>query len=115
MSQKVIGWTSCYSGVCPVVTFTEDRRRALVERIRKRRYEFNHADHSFLPYCAPVYGDMVTCELNKTQWDGVMSEAYKDSPRGPRLLPQDAIDDVPVEGILYEKKKFYMEGDGNNG
>lgn len=115
MSQKVIGWTSCYSGTCPVVVFTEDRKRALVERIRKRRYEFNHVDHSFLPYCAPVYGDQTTCELTKPQWDDVMLEAYKDTPRGQRLLPQDAIDDNPIDGILYEKRKFYQEGDNDNG
>lgn len=115
MSQKVIGWTSCYSETCPVVAFTTDRKKALVERIRKRRYEFNHQDHAFLPYCSPVYGDHVTCELTKQQWDSVMSEAYKDSPRGQRLLPQDAIDDIPVNGILYEKRKFYQEGENNNG
>ena len=115
MSQKVVGWTDCYSNNCPVVTFTEDRRKALIERIKKRRYEFNHADHCFLPYCAPVYGDKVMCELTKPQWDSVMSEAYKDIPRGQRLLPQDAIDDTPVNGVLYEKKKFYMEGENNNG
>ena len=115
MSEKVIGWTSCYSGACPVVTFTEDRKKALVERIRKRRYEFNHADHCFLPYCAPVYGDKVTCELTKPQWDRVMSEAYKDMPRGARLIPMDSIEDKPVGGILYEKRKFYQEGDSSNG
>lgn len=115
MSQKVIGWASCYSNTCPVATFTEDRKRALIERIRKRRYEFNHQDHAFLPYCAPVYGDKVMCELTKPQWDSVMSEAYKDMPRSQRLLPQDAIDDIPMNGILYEKKKFYMEGENNNG
>ena len=115
MSQKVIGWTSCYSGTCPVVTFTEDRKKALIERIRKRRYEFNHADHCFLPYCSPVYGDKVTCELNKAQWDSVMSEAYKDSPRGPRLLPQDVITRPPKNDILFEKEKFEQEGDDNNG
>lgn len=115
MNQSVIGWTSCYSGVCPIVTFTEDRRKALIERIKKRKYEFNYQDHAFLPYCAPVYSDKVTCELTKKQWDDVMSEAYKDMPRSQRLLPQDAIDDKPVNGILYEKKKFYMEGDDDNG
>ena len=115
MSQKVIGWTDCYSNNRPVVTFTEDRKKALIERIRKRRYEFNYADHCFLPYCAPVYGDNVMCELTKAQWDSVMSEAYKDMPRSQRLLPQDAIDDYPIDGILYEKRKFYTEGESNNG
>ena len=101
--MTVVGWTSCYSGTCPVATFTTDRKKALVERIRKRRYEFNFQDHSFLPYCAPVYNDNTMCELNKAQWDSVMAEAYKDTPRSQRLLPQDAIDDTPIDGILYEK------------
>lgn len=113
--STVIGWTDCYSGAYPVVTFTEDRKKALVERIRKRRYNFNFADHQFLPYCCPVYGDKVMCELTKPQWDSVMSEAYKEIPRGPRLLPQDVITSAPKNDVLYEKEKFQQEGDGNNG
>jgi hypothetical protein len=44
-----------------------------------------------------------------------MSEAYKDSPRGPRLLPQDIIARSPKNGILFEKEKFEQEGEINNG
>jgi len=106
----VIGWCDCYSGTCPVVTFTADRKKALVERIKKRRYNFNFQDHCFLPYCAPVYEDGVMCELTKPQWDAVMSEAYEDSPRGARLTPMDAIEDSPQDSILYEKKKFKERG-----
>ena len=113
--SSVIGWTSCFEGTYPTVTFTEDRKKALVERIRKRRYNFNFADHQFLPYCCPVYGDKVVCELNKAQWDRVMSEAYGDMPRGPRLMPMDVIT-IPVKnGILYEKEKFIEEGDCSHG
>ena len=104
--STVIVWTDCYSGNYPVVTFTPDRKKALVERIRKRRYVFNHADHCFLPYCCPIYDDKVVCELNKAQWDGVISEAYKDIPLGQRLLPQDAITRPPKNGVIYEKEKF---------
>ena len=111
----VVGWTDCYSNNYPVVTFTENRKKALVERIRKRRYNFNHQDHCFLPYCCPVYEDKVMCELTKPQFDTVMAEAYKELPRGQRLLPRDVIEDKPINGVLYEKKKFYMEGDNNNG
>ena len=111
----VVGWTDCYSGNYPVVTFTESRKKALVERVRKRRYNFNHADHCFLPYCCPVYEDKVMCELTKPQFDAVMAEVYKELPRRQRLLPQDAIEDKPVNGTLFEKKKFYQEGDNNNG
>ena len=113
--STVIGWTSCYSGTCPVVAFTEDRKRALVERIRKRKYDFNHADHCFLPYCSPVYEDRVMCELNKAQWDNVMEDAYKNMPRSQRLLPQDVITRPPKNGILFEKEKFEQEGANNNG
>lgn len=112
--SSVIGWTSCYEGNYPVVTFTPDRKKALVERIRKRKYVFNHADHCFLPYCCPVYEDKVVCELNKAQFDSVMTEAYKDIPLGQRLLPQDVIARPPKNGIIFEKEKF-EEGDNNNG
>ena len=113
--SSVVGWTDCYSGAYPVANFTEDRKKALVERIRKRRYNFNFADHQFLPYCSPVYEDKVMCELTKPQFDGVMAEAYKELPRGARLLPQDVITSTPKNGVLYEKEKFQQEGDNNNG
>lgn len=112
--MTVVGWSDAYGGAVPTVTFTAERRKALVERIRKRKYNFNHFDHEMLG-CAPVYDDKVMCVLTKTQFDDVMSEAYKDIPRGQRLLPQDAIDDKVINGVLYEKKKFYQEGDNNNG
>ena len=115
MNYSVVGWTGAYEGYCRTVAFTEERKKALVERIRKRRYNFNHADHLYLPYASPVYNDNVTCVLTKPQWDSVMNEVYKDIPLGQRLMPQDAIDDIPVEGVLYEKKKFHTEGENNNG
>lgn len=112
--MTVVGWTDAYGGAVPTVNFTAERKRALIERIRKRRYNFNHFDHEMLG-CSPVYDDKVMCVLNKPQFDNVMNEAYKDIPRDRRLLPYDIIDDTPVDGILYEKKKFYMKGDNNNG
>lgn len=110
----VVGWCDCYSGVYPTVTFTTDRKKALVERIKKRRYNFNYADHCFLPCCCPVYEDRTVCELTKSQFDEVMSEAYKEIPRGQRLLPQDAIARPLKNGILFEKEKFEQEGDQSN-
>ena len=112
--MTVVGWTGAWDGVVPTASFTEERKRALVERIRKRKYNFNHADHEFLPYASPVFDDKTTCVLTKPQWDNVMAEAYKDIPFGQRLMPQDAIEDKPFDGILYEKKKFYIEGDNGN-
>ena len=112
--MTVIGWSDAYGVSVPTVTFTSERKKALVERIKKRKYNFNHFDHEMLG-CAPVYDDKVMCVLTKSQFDDVMSEAYKDVPRGQRLLPQDVIDDKIIDGVLYEKKKFYQEGEQNHG
>lgn len=109
-----MGWSDAYGGAVPTVPFTTERKRALIERIRKRKYNFNYFDHEMLG-CAPVYDDKVMCVLTKSQFDDTMAEVYKDIPRGQRLLPQDVIDDKIVSGVLYEKKKFYQEGDQNNG
>ena len=112
--MTVIGWSDAYGGAVPTVTFTAERRKALVERIRKRKYNFNYFDHEMLG-CAPVYNDRVMCVLTKPQFDDIMSEVYKDMPRGQRLLPQDVIT-IPVQqGILFEKEKFIEEGERNNG
>jgi hypothetical protein len=113
--MTVVGWTGAWDGHVPTVTFTEERKRALIERIRKRRYNFNHADHEFLPYASPVFNDKTTCVLTKSQFDSVMAEAYKEMSRGQRLMPQDIITRPAKGGILYEKEKFEKEGDGNNG
>ena len=113
--STVIGWCDLYGGVVPIASFTEDRKKALIERIRKRRYNFNHFDTMMLPFCSPVYSDRVTCEITKQQWDSVMTEAYKEIPLGQRLLPQDVITTPVKNGILFEKEKFAMEGDGDNG
>ena len=113
--MTVVGWTGAWDGNVPTVTFTDERKRALIERIRKRRYNFNHADHEFLPYASPVFNDKTTCVLTKSQFDSVMAEAYKEMPRGQRLMPQDVITRPAKNGILYEKEKFEQEGDGNNG
>jgi hypothetical protein len=112
--MTVVGWCDAYGGAVPTVTFTTERKKALVERIKKRRYNFNHFDHEMLS-CAPVYDDKVMCVLTKSQFDDVMSEVYKDVPRGQRLLPQDIITRPLKNGILFEKDKFAEEGDDNNG
>ena len=111
----VVGWTDAFGGQCREVPFTKERQKALVERIRKRRYNFNHQDHQFLPYASPVFDDNTTCVLTKVQWDSVMDEAYGDMRRGPRLMPQDIITRAPKNGVLYEKDKFAEEGENNNG
>ena len=112
--NSVIGWAYAYDKAVPTVTFTAERKKALVERIRKRKYNFNHFDHEMLG-CAPVYDDKVMCVLTRAQFDDVMTEAYKDILRGPRLLPQDVITSPVKGGVLYEKEKFKQEGEINNG
>jgi hypothetical protein len=113
--MTTIGWCDAYGGAVPTSTFTKEKEKALIERIKKRRYNFNHADHEFLPFASPVFNDKTTCILTKAQWDKVMSEAYKDVPRGQRLMPQDVITRPAKGGILYEKEKFELEGERNNG
>ena len=112
--MTVTGWTGAWDNVVPTSTFTKEKERALIERIRKRRYNFNQFDHEMLPYASPVFNDKTTCILTKAQWDKVMAEAYKDIPRGQRLMPQDVIDRPAKNGILYEKEKF-EEGENDNG
>ena len=113
--MTVVGWTGAWDNIVPTSIFTKEKEKALIERIRKRRYNFNQFDHEMLPYASPVFNDKTTCILNKSQWDKVMSEAYKDIPRGQRLMPQDVITRPAKSGILYEKEKFELEGDNNNG
>ncbi len=113
--MTVIGWTDAYGSGYSAATFTTERKKALIERIRKRKYNFNHADHQFLPYAAPFYDDNVVCVLTKPQWDSVMSEAYDDMSRGARLMPMDIIDRQPIKSVLYEKEKFEPKGDVDNG
>jgi hypothetical protein len=114
--MTVVGWTSAYLSDYQTVSFTEERRKALVERIRKRRYNFTYQAHQTLPYAAPFYNDKVICVLTKQQWDDVISEAYGDMKLGARLTPMDAIDDAPLNEILFEKPKFkeqFKESESN--
>ena len=104
--KRVIGWTDAYLSAYPTVKFTQERRSTLVDRIRKRQYNFTHTDHCYLNYAAPFYEDEVICVLSKSEWDSVISDAYKDNPLGPRLMPEDVIDRKPIDGVLYEKIKW---------
>lgn len=112
--MTVIGWCGAWDGIVPTSTLTKEKEKALIERIRKRKYNFNQFDHEMLPYASPVFNDKTTCILNKAQWDKVMAEAYRDIPLGQRLMPQDVITRPAKNGILYEKEKF-EEGDFGNG
>lgn len=107
--SPVIGWTSAYLSSYPTTEYTKDRKKALVDRIRKRKYNFTHTDHQFLDYNAPFYEDEVVCVLTNQEWNEAISEAYREYPLGPRLMPEDVIDLEPVNGILYEKSKWVPE------
>ena len=109
--KSVVGWTSSYLSPYKTVKFTEERKMALVDRLRKRRYNVTHTDHCFLDHSAPFYDDNVLCVLTKQEFDDVMNEAYKDEPLGPRLMPEDIIDRAPVNGVLYEKAKWEPVGE----
>lgn len=110
----VIGWTSAYFSTYPTTSFTAERKKTLVDRIKKRKYNFNHFDHCNLDHCAPFYADGVLCILTKQEWDSVMNEAWADYPRGPRLMPEDVINRTPINSVLYEKEKFEPKEDGAN-
>lgn len=116
MSQSVIGWTGAWTSPYEQATLTEEKRRALVERIRKRKYNFTHQAHQTLPYAAPFFSDNTLCVLSKEQWDDVIAEAYGEMKLGARLMPMDAIDDEPFSDVLFEKIKFkeqFKEGESN--
>jgi hypothetical protein len=114
MASSVIGWTSCWTSPYSQVSFTEDRRKALVERIRQRKYNFTYDAHQTLPYAAPFYNDNVLCALTKEQWDSVMNEAYGDTHRGTRLTPMDILTTRPKNDVLYEKEKFIPKDGEDN-
>ena len=114
MNQCVIGWTSLYPTVCKTSPFTEERKKALVERIRKRKYNFTFDNYQYLPYCCPVFEDNTICVLTKQQFDKVMDEAWGDIPVGKRLIPMDVIT-IPVKnGVLFEKEKFIQKENEQN-
>lgn len=106
MSMAVIGWVQAYLSEYPEAPYTEERKQALVERIRKRGYNFTHQAHQTMPYAAPFYSDEQYCILNKAQWDEALDEAYQEMKRGIRLMPMDVISMPPVNEVLYEKEKF---------
>ncbi len=116
MSQSVIGWTSAYLSPYPTASFTEEKKKALVERIRKRKYNFTHQTHQTFLYAAPFFSDGTLCVLTKEQWDDVIAEAYGDMKLGIRLTPMDVILDEPFNEVLFEKPKFkeqFKDGENN--
>jgi disulfide oxidoreductase YuzD len=110
-----IGCTSAYTTNLPTTPFSEPRKQALVECIRRRHYNFNHFDHEYMDYCAPVYEDHKICVLTKAQFDEVMDLAYAEISMGQRLMPSDAIKREAIDGVLFEKDKYQNEWCDGNG
>ena len=110
----IIGWTGAYTTTLPTTPFSEPRKQALVECIKHRHYCFNHFDHEYIDYCAPVYEDHKVCVLTKAQFDEVMNLAYEEIRMGQRLMPSDAIKIPPVHGVLYEKEKYIPKESESN-
>ena len=113
MSNFVKGWVGAYDGNFPIAAFSSERKKALVEKIRQRKYNFNFQDSQFLPSCCPYYDDGKICILTKKEFDETMSEAWYESSRGARLLPMDVITLPAKNGILYEKAKYLEEDNAN--
>lgn len=113
MSNFIMGWTDSYGSNFPIAAYSSERKKALVEKIRQRKYNFNFQDSQFLPNCCPYYDDGKICVLTKKEFDETMQEAWKDRPRGARLLPMDTLNANGKNGVLYEKSK-YMEEDHTN-
>lgn len=110
----IVGWTDAYGSPYKQSEFTQEKRKALIERVRQRNYNFTYDNHQFLPYCCPFYSDGTICVLTKQQFDNVINEAYKDRPIGARLMPMDAITRSPIKGILFEKEKYEEEWKNKN-
>lgn len=104
--MTVVGWCDAYGGKYPIATFTKERKKALVERIKKRKYNFNYNNHIYLPWCAPFYDDGVICILTKQEFEDVMNDAWSNMSYGPRLIPMDVITAPAKNGVLFEKEKF---------
>ena len=113
--NKVVGWTGAYTSNLPTTPFSEPRKQALVECIKRRHYNFTHFSHEYMDYCAPVYEDYKICILTKVQFDEVMNLAYSEIRMGQRLMPSEAIKRDPIDGVLYEKKDFEPKEGENNG
>lgn len=111
----IIGWTGAYTTNLPTTPFSEPRKQALIECIRHRHYNFNHFDHEYIDYCAPVYEDYKVCILTKAQFDEVMDLAYAEIRIGQRLMPSDAIKRKAIDGVIYEKEKYEPKDGENNG
>lgn len=111
--MNVVAWCDNYNDNYPCATFTEERRRALVDRVKQRKYNMSYQMLSMNPYSTPVYQDGCRCLLSSTQWESVLSEVYDDNKRPPRFSPMDILT-FKANDALWEREKFYREMAGEN-
>ena len=104
--MKVIGWTGAYTSNYKSMPLTKEKEGALKECIRKRHYNFNHFDHEYMDFCAPLFEDGTICVLNRNQFNDVMNSVYALIPIRDRLMPSDVIKREAINGVLYEKSEF---------
>jgi hypothetical protein len=90
-----------------------------IEKYKNDSFEYDSSYVKILAYrphveASSLLESMLVSE-NDFEAAKLLFEAYKDIPRGQRLMPQDVITRPAKNGILFEKEKFEQEGDDNNG
>lgn len=111
---KVVGWVFPYDTRFKNSELTEDKKLAIINKIRKKKYYYSWSDSQFMDGCTPMFNDYTYCNLTKPQYDEIFSEALKDYDDINRLLPIDATHTTVCDSVVWEKTK-YMEEYKNNG
>jgi len=115
MIFNVVAWCDNFDDNYSNTPFTEERKRALVDRVRQRKYNMSYQMLSMNPYSTPVYQDGCRCLLTSEQWEDVLVDVYADNKRPPRFSPMDILT-FKANGALWEKERFYNEMvGGHNG
>lgn len=102
----LIGWADAYTSPYKTSELTPEKRRALIEKIRQKKYFYTYEAHQTLPFAAPLFNDMYICVLSKVDWDSCITEAHKDTRISARLMPSDVLDDVCKDALVEEPKYF---------
>ena len=53
-----------------------DARNAVIEEIRKQKYDFCGDMHQNHDYCVPVLNDKWVLQCSQREWGGIMAEAH---------------------------------------
>lgn len=111
--MTVVCWADSWNDNFPTGTFTTEKQRALVETVRKRRYNFTFQMLQMNPYSTPVYNDGTKCLLTRAEWNNVLADAYGETKMPTRLTPMDVLT-IKKNEALWEKEKFLHEMVGDN-